>query len=58
MFMVFFSIIVYKSTMEMEEWAFKVWPYYAFIFQAILPVIILIFAEIKARKMNLINATK
>jgi spore germination protein KB len=38
--------------MEMQEWAFKVYRYYAFPFQVILPVMIWIFAEIKARKQK------
>jgi spore germination protein KB len=45
-----FSLFIYTNTMEMNEWAFKVWPYYAFLFQAILPAIIIIVAEIKNRK--------
>lgn len=45
-----FSFFIYKSTMEMDEWAFKVWPYYSFPFEVILPVIILILAEIKLRR--------
>jgi spore germination protein KB len=43
------SYLVYKSTMEMEEWALMVYPYYAFPFQVILPLIILIAAEIRMR---------
>lgn len=48
--MIYFSYIVYDNTMEMKYWAFKVYPYYAFIFQVIIPVIIWVFAEIKVRK--------
>ncbi|GAA0180589.1 endospore germination permease [Clostridium sediminicola] len=43
------STFIYKSIMEMSTWALKVWPYYAFIFQAILPVIFFIAAEIYVR---------
>jgi spore germination protein KB len=48
--MVYFSYTVYDNSMEMQYWAFKVYPYYAFPFQVILPIIIWISAEIKARK--------
>lgn len=47
--MVYFSYIVYDNSMEMSYWAFKVYPYYSFPFQVILPIIIWISAEIKAR---------
>lgn len=48
--MIYFSYIVYDNSMEMKYWAFKVYPFYAFPFQVILPIIIWILAEIKARK--------
>jgi spore germination protein KB len=48
--MIYFSYIIYDSIMEMEYWAFKVYSYYAFPFQAILPIIILIVAEIRLRR--------
>lgn len=41
--------IIYKDIDEMFEWAFKVWPYYAFPFQVILPLFIWIFIEIKMK---------
>ena len=47
--MLSFSFFVYKSTMEMSYWAFNIWPYYAFPFQFIIPLIIFILAEIKNR---------
>lgn len=47
--MIYFSYFVYDSIMDMKLWAFKVYPYYAFPMQVILPVIIWILAEIKAR---------
>ncbi|AKN31385.1 spore gernimation protein [Clostridium carboxidivorans P7] len=50
--MIYFSYIVYDNIMTMEYWAFKVYSYYAFPFQVILPVIIWILAEIKVRKAN------
>ncbi len=48
--MIYFSYIVYKNSMEMRYWAFKVYPYYAFPMQVLLPVIIWIISEIKTRK--------
>lgn len=48
-----FSFFIYENTMEMEEWAFKVWPYYSFPFEVILPAFILIAAEIKLRKSRM-----
>lgn len=50
--MVYFSYTVYDNIMEMKYWAFKVYPYYAFPMQVILPIIIWILAEIKVRKNN------
>jgi spore germination protein KB len=50
--MIYFSYIIYNNSMEMRYWAFKVYPYYTFPMQVILPVIIWIFAEIKAKKIN------
>ncbi|MGE5678534.1 MAG: GerAB/ArcD/ProY family transporter [Pseudomonadota bacterium] len=48
--MIYFSFIVYDNSMEMRYWAFKVYPYYAFPMQVILPIIIWVFAEIKVKK--------
>ncbi|WML33820.1 endospore germination permease [Clostridium sp. OS1-26] len=53
-----FSMFNFKSTMDMTNWAFKVWPYYAIPHQVILPVIILIAAEIKVRKLPSSNIHK
>lgn len=50
--MIYFSYIVYHNSMDMVSWAFKVYSYYAFPFQVILPIIIWITAEIKAKKLN------
>ncbi len=47
--MAIFSITIYKSTMEMFEWAANYYMYYAIPFQIILPVAIWITAEIKTR---------
>ncbi len=43
------SCFIYTSTMEMFEWASKIYLYYAIPFQIILPIIIWISAEIKLR---------
>lgn len=48
--MIYFSYTVYDNTMEMQTWAFKVYQYYAFPMQVLLPLIIWILAEIKVRK--------
>ncbi|HEX2946927.1 MAG TPA: endospore germination permease [Clostridia bacterium] len=48
--MIYFSYIVYDNIMEMRYWAFKVYSYYAFPMQVILPIMIWIIAEIKARR--------
>lgn len=50
--MVNLASLLYKDINEMFQWAFEVWPYYAFPFQVILPVLIWIFLEIKQRTMN------
>lgn len=47
--MLSFSSFVYKSTMEMATWSFNIWPYYSFIFEVIIPLIVFIAAEIKMR---------
>lgn len=47
--MALFSGIIYSSSMEMVEWATDLYKYYAIPFQIILPIIILITAEIKTR---------
>lgn len=44
------SLILYDNIQEMVAWARMAYPYYAFPFQVILPVIILIAAEIKTRR--------
>ena len=50
--MVNLAYIVYDSIIEMFEWAADIWPYYAFPFQVIFPLIILIAVEIKAWMQN------
>jgi len=43
------SIIVYDNGAELAEWAATIYPYFAFPFQVIIPLIIWIIAEIKIR---------
>jgi len=50
--MVFLAEILYDDIMSMVDWAMKVYPYYAFPFQVILPVGIWIIAEVKKKKIN------
>ncbi|HEX9061261.1 MAG TPA: endospore germination permease [Clostridia bacterium] len=50
--MIYFSYTVYDNIMEMRYWAFKVYQYYAFPMQVILPIIIWIFSEIKRKKFE------
>ena len=56
--MLSFSFVIYKSTMEMSEWAFDIYPYYSFIFEVILPLVIFIVAEIKSRGSKTRISTK
>ena len=49
MLMLVFSFIIYNNTMEMFEWANKIYKYYAIPFEVVLPLIVLIVAEIKIR---------
>ena len=51
--MVYFSYIVYDNSMEMIYWARKVYPYYAFPMQVILPIIVWVLAEIKKKRNGL-----
>lgn len=50
--MVNLAFTVYKDIVEMFEWAFKVWPYYALPFQVFLPILIWIVVELKERARN------
>ncbi|MCT4618861.1 MAG: endospore germination permease [Marinisporobacter sp.] len=45
------SIIIHKNIMELFEWA-TVWPYYAFPFQVMIPILVLIIVFIKKEKNN------
>lgn len=51
LFMITFSGIIYNNIMQMFEFI-KIYSYYAPIFQLILPVLIWVFAEIKAHKVK------
>jgi spore germination protein KB len=55
--MIFFSYIVYGNIMEMRYWAFKVYQYYAFPMQVLLPLVIWIFTEVKHRKIQAENSS-
>ncbi len=47
--MIYFALSVYDSAMEMKDWAFETYSYYALPFQVIIPIIILIVAELRVR---------
>ena len=53
-----FSFIVYKSTMEMSFFAFKVWPYYSFPFEVIIPFLVFVMVEIKNRRLAVTSISK
>jgi spore germination protein KB len=50
--MAYFSYFIYDNIMVMKYWAFKVYPYYAFPMQVVIPIILWIFAELKAKKLK------
>ena len=50
--MIYLSYFIYDNIMEMRNWAFNIYMYYAIPFQVIVPVIVWIFAEIKNRKVG------
>jgi spore germination protein KB len=50
--MIFFSSTVYSNIMDMRYWAFKVYQYYTFPMEVLLPLVIWIFAEVRHRKMQ------
>ncbi|WP_147532941.1 GerAB/ArcD/ProY family transporter [Bacillus marasmi] len=50
--MVYFAYTLYGNIFEMRIWAFEVYPYYAFPFQVIVPLVMLLFAEVKCRRVN------
>jgi spore germination protein KB len=48
--MIIFAYVIYDNSVEMKYWAFKVYPYYAFPMQVLLPVAVWIAAEVKVKK--------
>ena len=50
--MLSFSFFIHKSTMEMSSWAADIWPYYSFVFEVIIPLVIFIIAEIRSRNSS------
>lgn len=55
--MINLSVYLYDSLMSMVEWNFEVWPFYAIPVQVILPILILIFAEIKIKTNRYLTHT-
>lgn len=49
--MIYFSFIIYENTMQMKYWAFKVYSYYAFPMEVMIPVAIWIIVEIKKKRI-------
>ncbi|MCT4595254.1 MAG: endospore germination permease [Anaeromicrobium sp.] len=50
--MINLSNIIYDNVREMVQWAFKVWPYYAVVFQVILPTIVLFSIQVRKKKFK------
>jgi spore germination protein KB len=50
--MINLSYTIYRNIMETYQWAFDIWPYYAFPFQVILPLFIWVFIEVKEKMKN------
>ena len=53
-----FSFFIYESTMDMSFFIINIWPYYSFVFQVIIPLIIFIVAEIKNKNSSNKNIAK
>ena len=47
--MLSFSFFIFKSTMEISYWNLIAAPYYSFVFEVIIPLVIFIVAEIRSR---------
>jgi spore germination protein KB len=45
------SYFLYDSIMDFIAWSIEIWPYYAFPFQVIVPVIVLIIGTIKKKSV-------
>lgn len=52
------SYLIYDNIIEMLEWANEVWPYYAFPFQVLLPLAVLIATEIKLHMQKSVQQQK
>jgi spore germination protein KB len=50
--MIYFAYTIFDNSMVMKYWAVKVYPFYAFPFQVIIPIIIWIFSEVKKKKVS------
>lgn len=46
----YLAYVIYDNIMEMQYWAQHIYSYYALPFQVIIPVILLVFSEIKVRR--------
>lgn len=44
------SIIIHKNMMEINYWMREIWPFYALLFQLIIPTIMLIVSELKKKR--------
>lgn len=47
-----YAIFSFDSMIYYHEWVFKVWPYYAVLFEILIPLLLLIIIEVKRRKMK------
>ncbi|MBU3091791.1 endospore germination permease [Clostridium sp. CM028] len=53
-----FSFFVYESTMEMSSWTLNILPYYSFVFEVIIPLVIFIVVEIRSRSSKTTSVIK
>ncbi|MBL4932493.1 GerAB/ArcD/ProY family transporter [Clostridium paridis] len=53
--MAYFSYFIYGNIMEMVFWALNIYQYYAFPFQVIIPIFVLIVAKVKKPKLVIDN---
>lgn len=47
-----FALFSFDSMMYYHEWVFKIWPYYAPVFEIIIPLIVLIIIQIRLKTMK------
>lgn len=52
----FLAYSLFDNIMEMEHFASKIYPYYAFPFQVIVPLLLLLGAEIKVRRARRVKS--